>query len=228
MHRASVWVLDVSRRTTRCGVCLLATAHLPEFCKFICSLLKQRAHATLEGRGEGRVRAAPAVSCAKGAKHTSSHHRFTGSIPAFPAQWFYDFLRALPVTGLCCHRRPREALASHELDASVGASEPHDFAVRVSVVVRAHKARATLPRPPHPAPTSVTIAIRPSLGTGWREQSDDLRLDPTMTAGTCRRAKSASRDLVSSRKGEAKSKRLSAVTPPPRFRSGSPARASPP
>jgi hypothetical protein len=25
----------------------------------------------------------------------------------------------------------------------------------------------TLPRPPHPIPTSVTIAIRPSLGTGW-------------------------------------------------------------
>src|SRR5229473_539169 len=30
-------------------------------------------------------------------------------------------------------------------------------------------ARSTLPRPPHPSPTSVTIAIRPSGGVGWRE-----------------------------------------------------------
>src|ERR1035441_7961355 len=38
-----------------------------------------------------------------------------------------------PVTGLCCHRRPQETckkLASRELDASVGASGPHDFALR--------------------------------------------------------------------------------------------------
>ena len=30
-------------------------------------------------------------------------------------------------------------------------------------------ARLMLPRPPHPIPTSVTIMIRPSCGTGWRE-----------------------------------------------------------
>jgi hypothetical protein len=38
-----------------------------------------------------------------------------------------------PVTGLFCHRRSQEAykkLASRELDASVGASGPHGFAVR--------------------------------------------------------------------------------------------------
>src|ERR1700733_14945890 len=37
------------------------------------------------------------------------------------------------VTGLSCHHRPQEAckkLASRGLDASVGASGPHDFAVR--------------------------------------------------------------------------------------------------
>src|SRR5260370_3728403 len=40
---------------------------------------------------------------------------------------------------------------------------------------RAHRppcnpvARKTLPRPPHPHPASVTIAIRPSCGVGWRE-----------------------------------------------------------
>jgi hypothetical protein len=66
------------------------------------------------------------------------------------------------VTGLVCHRRQRSCL--RKLDASVGASGPHDFAVRVSAA-----RLATLPRPPHPAPTSVTIAIRPSYECGtWR------------------------------------------------------------
>src|SRR5205823_12962355 len=33
----------------------------------------------------------------------------SGSIPAFPAQWFYGLLRALPGERLFCLRRPREA-----------------------------------------------------------------------------------------------------------------------
>src|SRR3954451_3255013 len=71
-----------------------------------------------------------------------------------------------PVIGLSCHRR--FALAA-KLDASVEASGPHDFAVRVSTVrqrcLRVHRI---------PCPTSVTIAIRPSCGTGWRAYSFDL------------------------------------------------------
>jgi hypothetical protein len=39
------------------------------------------------------------------------------------------------VTGLSCHRRSREALASQELDTSVGVSGPHDFAVRIGALV---------------------------------------------------------------------------------------------
>jgi hypothetical protein len=53
-----------------------------------------------------------------------------------------------PVTGLIVTVAP-EKLASHELDASAGASGPHDFAVRD--LRRSSKA---LPRPPHPAPRS--------------------------------------------------------------------------
>jgi hypothetical protein len=37
-----------------------------------------------------------------------------------------------PVTGLVCHRRRRNCF--RELDASVGAPGPHDFAVRLSAV----------------------------------------------------------------------------------------------
>src|SRR5713101_7774847 len=79
-----------------------------------------------------------------------------------------------PVTGLFCHRHPRIKVlslpgradkTSARLDASVGASGPHDFAVRCNIsrpracdrsqIFRPALrplARSTLPRPPHPAP----------------------------------------------------------------------------
>jgi hypothetical protein len=59
-----------------------------------------------------------------------------------------------PVIGLCCHRR---LAFTAKLDASVEASGPHDFAVRISTFrqacYRVHRI---------PCPTSVTIAKRPS------------------------------------------------------------------
>src|ERR1700730_14213617 len=48
------------------------------------------------GSRECRVRAAPAVSRAKGNKEKRTRaYRFSGSNPAFPAQWFYGLYRAL-------------------------------------------------------------------------------------------------------------------------------------
>jgi hypothetical protein len=44
----------------------------------------------------------------------------------------------------------------HRLDAGVEASGPHDFTVRVSAVRQKRS-----PRPPHPAPTFVTMANAP-------------------------------------------------------------------
>ena len=67
-----------------------------------------------------------------------------------------------PVTGFVATVIP-EKLASQELDASIGASEPHDFSVRFSAVRQRHR---HVHRIPHP--TSVTIAIRPSCEAGWR------------------------------------------------------------
>jgi len=69
-----------------------------------------------------------------------------------------------PVTGLSCHRRQRDAKHHRRLDASVGASEPHDFAVR-----RNAARLAPPPRPSHPAPTFVTTAKRPSARGGTAE-----------------------------------------------------------
>ena len=68
-----------------------------------------------------------------------------------------------PGTGLSCPRSPVK-VAFHRLDTSVGASGPHDFAVRLAR--RSSARRQSVHRIPHP--TSVTIAIRPSCGTGWR------------------------------------------------------------
>ena len=111
------------------------------------------------GRRESRVRAAPAVSCANMHKKRTRAYRFSGGNPAFPARWFTAYSALSLVTGLSCHHRPQEVFASRELDASVGASGPHGFAVRLA---RARLSRAR--RPPHPIATFVTIATRPSFG----------------------------------------------------------------
>jgi hypothetical protein len=54
-----------------------------------------------------------------------------------------------PVIGLSCHRHRCDAKHHHLLDASVEASGPHDFAVRL----RHHRHRHRQ-RPPHPVPRS--------------------------------------------------------------------------
>src|ERR1700740_2366561 len=66
-----------------------------------------------------------------------------------------------PVSGPVSHRRPRERLA--ELDPSVGESGPHAFAARAAAPRRARQRVHRIP-----LPTSVTIAIRPSMEAGRR------------------------------------------------------------
>ena len=72
--------------------------------------------------------------------------------PAFPHAMVLTACFVLsPVTGLVCHRHLRNTF--RKLDTSVGASGPHDFAVRVQRFRPARIcARLTPPRPPHPAP----------------------------------------------------------------------------
>src|SRR5450756_1342953 len=105
----------------------------PESCKY---LPPQR------GRREDRVRAAPAVSCAKMHKRKRTRaYRFSGGNPAFPARWFTAYSALSPVTGLSCHCRQRNRF--RQLDASVGASGPHAFVVRIRAVrprrIRVHR-----------------------------------------------------------------------------------------
>ena len=103
-------------------------------------LLKNR------GRRECRAPAAPAASHANESEHTSVVTTVTPETPGIPYTVVLTAYIALsPVTGLFCHRRRRSCL--RQLDASVGASGPHDFAVRSSAA-----RLASPPRPPHPAP----------------------------------------------------------------------------
>jgi hypothetical protein len=92
---------------------------------------RQRPPSEIRGRREDRVRAAPAVSCAKCANKNAHEH--TGSAEAIRPSLrngFTAYTALSPVTGLSCHRHRRDT--SRQLDASVGASGPHGFAVRVS------------------------------------------------------------------------------------------------
>ena len=86
------------------------------------------------GRRERRVLAAPAVSRAICAQEHAHEH--TGSAenirPSLRNGFTASFVLS-PVNGFVATVIP-EKLASQELDASIGASGPHDFAVRLSAV----------------------------------------------------------------------------------------------
>jgi hypothetical protein len=140
--------------------------HPPEFCKFI-GPQKERAQCDPQERAQGR----PGARCTRGPVCKSSKqkrtraYRFSGSSPAFPAQWFYGSFSCSPRRdhSLFVTVVPRKRELPENLTPAIGASGPHDFAVRVS------RARQSQPsRPPLPAPTSVTMANAPSLGTGWQ------------------------------------------------------------
>ena len=84
-----------------------------------------------KGSREDRVHAAPAISCAKAEEENAHEH--TGSAEAVRPSLrngFTAYFVLSPVIGLSCHRHPRDAKHHRELDTSVEASGPHDFAVR--------------------------------------------------------------------------------------------------
>ena len=99
------------------------------------------------GRRECRMRAASAVSRAKGTKNCTRAYRAAEAIRHSPRNGFTAYSALSLVTGLVCHHRRRDAKHRRQLDASVGASGPHGFAIRFGAT--RHDAPK---RPPHPAP----------------------------------------------------------------------------
>jgi hypothetical protein len=115
------------------------------------------------GRRECRALNAPAASHAKIKKHTSIVTTVTPGSPGIPRAMVLTVSFVIsPVTGLCCHRRQRKYF--RQLDASVGASEPHDFAVRLTCCSSKAPSASTASRP-----AFVTIASRPFGGTRRRD-----------------------------------------------------------
>jgi hypothetical protein len=108
---------------------------------------------------ETRAQGMPGAQCARSLvckknKHTSVVTTVTPERPGIPRAMVYGLLRALPGDHACL--TPSPALLLADLTPGIGASEPHDLAVRVSTV------RYTLP-PASTAsrPTSVTCATPP-------------------------------------------------------------------
>jgi hypothetical protein len=109
---------------------------------------------------------APAASYTKVKKHTSKSPQVHRIDPAFPAQWFYGLLRALPgEPGLLSPSR-RNAKHHRQLTPASGRQD-HTTSPSASMrIVFAHPYVHRIPRS-----TFVTIAIRPSemRRDGWNQ-----------------------------------------------------------
>jgi hypothetical protein len=103
-------------------------------------------HPRQRGRRECRMRSCTRSRACSVESTRVSHHRCTAINRHSLRNGFNGFLRALPGDRALLPPSPGGCLSA-KLDASVGASGPHDFTVRASAV-----RQRTPPRPLHPAP----------------------------------------------------------------------------
>ena len=124
-----------------------------------------RTRPSREGAGKTGCALHPRSRVQSSKQKRTRAYRFSGNTPAFPAQWFYGLSSCSPRRDHSLFVTVASVIRSiiTDLTPAIGASGPHDFAVRF--MRRSSKA---LPRPSLPAPTSVTMANAPSLGTGWQ------------------------------------------------------------
>ena len=84
------------------------------------------------------------VHCAQ--RTRTRAYRFSGNTPAFPAQWLYGLLRALPGERLFCHRR-RSGMNLHDLTPAPRRQDhttsPYASCALVCHAIRVHRI------PPH-------------------------------------------------------------------------------
>jgi hypothetical protein len=78
---------------------------------------------------------ARSLVCKSEKAHKHSHHGHTGNTRHSPRNGFNGLYRALPGDRAFLPPSPTK-VAFRKLDTSVGVSGPHDFAVRVSALVR--------------------------------------------------------------------------------------------
>ena len=116
-----------------------------------------------EGSRECRTLGASAAACAVVESTRVSHHGHAGNVRHSPRNGFNGFLRALPGDRALLPPSPRRYTAT--LDASVGASGPHDFAVRKGALSSGAHLTSTASRP-----AFVTIASAPLWDETARER----------------------------------------------------------
>src|SRR5258707_7234680 len=87
------------------------------------------------------ARCARSLACKIKQAHEHSHHGHTGNHPAFPAQWFYGLLRALPGDQACL--TPSPALLIADLTPASGRQNhttwPYASALLVKHAARVHR-----------------------------------------------------------------------------------------
>src|SRR6266481_4748610 len=111
------------------------------------------------------ARCTRSLVCDKNKPHERSHHGHTGTTRHSPRNGFTAYFALSPAIGLVV---TVICASSRRLDASFGASEPHDFAVRQQTAFVSRAAASTASRP-----AFVTCA-RPSVGTGRPTYITDL------------------------------------------------------
>jgi hypothetical protein len=110
----------------------------------------------IRGRRECRTLGASAAACAVVESTRVSHHGHAGNVRHSPRNGFNGFLRALPGDRACL---PPSPLRSLLLGSLMPASGHQDHTTSPSAGPRARQQRGS--RPPHPAPTFVTMANAP-------------------------------------------------------------------
>ena len=108
----------------------LSRPDLPEACYRI-SLTLQR-----EGAGNAGCTLHPRSRVQKCAKRRTRAYRFSGGIRHSLRNGFTAYIALSPAGRARCHRHQRNCF--HQLDASIGASGPRDFAVRIRAARQRH------------------------------------------------------------------------------------------
>ena len=127
-------------------------------CAISLSLLEERA------QGKPGADCARSTVCERVKSTRVSHHRYSQNIPAFPAQWFYDSIRALPGERPFLPPSPAWDLprsltpGSRRQDHTTSPSAAELFAVETAASIASRAQRV------------VTMAIRPS----WRHGTSGI------------------------------------------------------
>ena len=113
------------------------------------------------------ARCTRSLVCKMKKTHERRHHRFTGITRHSLRDGFTAYSVLSPVCRACSHRR-YAGIVPAKLDASVGASGPHGFAVR-NTYRSSHDSAASIAS----RPTSVTMANAPLLEQDARINKED-------------------------------------------------------